>query len=372
MVLFYDVTKSYILLVVGLLIYSFDSTLVLLNYNLTEWTIVFWRQLFQLCTVFLLIVINMWHRRRNVIAELYGKFQDIGVLGLIASFVYAICGTSYVIACMNTYTANVFLIYACAPILVAILGYFFVDEAVQLKTIIAGLVCLICVGWIFYTDLAFETGGNNDDVGSQGHNWYGNLMALVSTISFSVFYVLLRKAVKNPDEEVDMIPVQILSSLIQCVAALAFGVDFASPSKYNYIFLFLQGGVELPVFDSVTTWASKYIPAAEMQLIMLLDNILQPIWVYVFGFSTPPIMTLILGSVMFVTLIIHSYLSLVLTHSFTYLLTHLLTQVDEHGNKKVTRYMLYNSIVDTDLEDEDDDIKSFFVETPTRRLKNKF
>ncbi len=297
------------------------------------------------------IITVSWCNNKDIISDLYNKFLDIGILGVIATFFDALCNASFVIACVNTYTANVYLIYCTAPILVAILSYYFLNEVVHLRTILAAFVCFICVGWIFYIDLTSEESGDNDDVGSQGNNWYGNLMALVSTISFSIFYILIRKSAKNPEEDVDMIPVLILSALLQCIVSLLVGVDFSAPTKYNYAYLFLQGGFELPLFYSMTIWASKYIPATEMQLMLLLDNILQPLWTWIFGFSTPPDMTLILGSVMIVTIGAHSYLAV----------------IDEDDDKKVTNYMIYNQVVDTDM---DDDARSLSVETPTRRLRN--
>jgi len=278
--------------------------------------------------------------------DLYNKFVKIGYIGLVAGLFDAIYGACYVMAVLNTTTANVFLILAIAPLMVAILSYYFLNEAVHLRTYVTLAVSLICVVLIFYYDVTDDS-TDNDDVGSQqaGTKWYGNLLAIVSAMSFSVYMVIIRfvsRAHSNKDEEeVDMIPVLIVSSFFQCLVSLCVGVDFSSVDRDNYAYLFLQGGIELPLGSAILIWASKYVRATDISLLMLLDTVLEPFWVWIFGLSTPPVKTLIIGSVMLAALLAHSYLDAV-----------------SHREEKK-----YIPVLDTDLDGE---TTSTSVETPKR------
>jgi len=348
--LVYDQSSSYLALFFGILIYSFDSTLILLNYNLSEWTNVFWRQLFRMCAILLAFVAESLYKRTNFMTDLYHKFANIGYLGWVAGFLDAVAGASYVIAILYTTTANVSLIRASVPLMVAILSYYILNETVHLRTYITSAICLVCIILIFYYDITSES-TDNDDVGSQQEDtrWYGNLLAVLSAMTFAIFMVIIRfvsKACANKDnEEIDMVPVLIVASFIQCVVSLSVGVDFSSVGRNNYLYLFLEGAIELPLSSAIIIWASKYIYATDVALIMLLSAVLQPFWVWVFGFSTPPETTLIIGSVMLAALLLHGY-------------------VDAVSNREEKRYI---PVVDSDM---DGDTSSVSVETPNKRYRN--
>lgn len=348
--LIHDHSSSYLLLLLGILIYSFDSTLILLDYNLSEWTNVFWRQLFQVCVIILIFIGDSLYKGKNFIIDIYHKFVKIGYIGLVAGLFDAIYGACYVMAVLNTTTANVFLILAIAPLMVAILSYYFLNETVHLRTYVTLAISLVCVVLIFYYDVTSES-TDNDDVGSQqeGTRWYGNLLAIASATSFSIYMVIIRfvsKAHSNKDEEeIDFIPVLIVSSLFQCLVSLCVGVDFSSVDRENYAYLFLQGGIELPLGSAILIWASKYIRATDISLMMLLESVLEPFWVWIFGLSTPPVTTLIIGSVMFASLLVHSYLDAVST-----------------GEEKK-----YIPVLDTDMDEE---TTSTSVDTPNKRYRD--
>ena len=60
------------------------------------------------------------------------------------------------------------------------------------------LLARAAVGYVFYLDVIQDydrpSEKDDDDIGSQGTNWYivyGNLMALIGSFSFAIFMVLL-------------------------------------------------------------------------------------------------------------------------------------------------------------------------------------
>ena len=122
---------------------------------------------------------------------------------------------------MNTYTVNVNLIFALSPIFIAILSYFVNNESFNFRLIFTTIVCFVgthslthsfilllihfltyllahvAVGCIFYVDSVQDydkpSEKDDDDIGSQGTNWYivyGNIMAIIGAFSFAVFMVV--------------------------------------------------------------------------------------------------------------------------------------------------------------------------------------
>jgi hypothetical protein len=72
---------TYVLLLLAVLLFSFDGTLLLLlsQSNLSQWTIIFWRQLFQLCILTIVYLSSLLIQKKDIIKELTDKFSSVGV-----------------------------------------------------------------------------------------------------------------------------------------------------------------------------------------------------------------------------------------------------------------------------------------------------
>ena len=60
----------------------------------------------------------------------------------------------------------------------------------------------------------------------------------------------------------------------------------------------------------LVTIAPRYIPAEEVNLFFLLETILGPIWVWLVIKEEPSLETIIGGSIIIITIAIHSYLKI--------------------------------------------------------------
>ncbi len=189
---------SYLYLLIAVLVFSFDSTLILLltQSNVGFWTIIFWRQLIQLFTILLVYITPLLFQNKHVINGLRDKFSKIGIWGVVAGLLYAVDNAAYIIAIANTYTINVYLFFAFSPVFIAILSYFINNDLLDFKLILTAIVCSIAVSYIFYADVVNDydkpLDKDDDDIGSRGTNWYivyGNLMALVGSFSYAVYMV---------------------------------------------------------------------------------------------------------------------------------------------------------------------------------------
>ena len=71
-----------------------------------------------------------------------------------------------------------------------------------------------------------------------------------------------------------------------------------------------MGFIMLPIAASLMFIGPKYISAPEVSLMMLLESIFGPIWVWLVLNEHPGNQVLIGGAIVLVTLLIHSYIAL--------------------------------------------------------------
>jgi len=79
---------------------------------------------------------------------------------------------------------------------------------------------------------------------------------------------------KNPNEEIDMIPILIVASFIQCVISSSFGVDYSAVMPYNYGYLLLSGAILLPVTMSqrMQQQVQKHLVLIQQISLYLMQN----------------------------------------------------------------------------------------------------
>ena len=290
-------SSTYGILLFAVLLLSTDALLVLEVSDLNEWSLIFMRYWLMGLTILLYFFIT--EREKCIL-----KFYNIGYLGIIASFFNAASGICYVFALLNTHVANVMVIMATNAIFAAIFSYLIFAELVPLRTIITMAIIFTSVTII----IALELTADFDN------NWFGNFMAVLSALFTALYYVMVRgiNKGKKVKEEIDLIPCLILAAIIEAVIATGAGAfdGLQTLSDHDLIFLMLQGIIVLPLGSALLTYVTKYISAPEVTLFMLLDTIIEPIWVYLAGLDTPPYYTIYCGIVVILALATNSYIAL--------------------------------------------------------------
>jgi drug/metabolite transporter (DMT)-like permease len=97
------------------------------------------------------------------------------------------------------------------------------------------------------------------------------------------------------------------------LAGILVGTTFTSPVSVrgaDIFWLALLGMFVVPVAFGLLTLAPRYIPSPEVSLIMQLEAILGPIWVWLGVGEVPPVATFIGGAIVLATLTIHSILGM--------------------------------------------------------------
>ena len=216
---------------------------------------------------------------------------NIGYPGIFYIFSFSICNITFIISIQNTNVANTLVMIATSPMLSAILGAIFLKELPDKKTWIAIFISFFAVAYIFHDSI---------EIGS----FYGDIFGLITALGLACNAVIARFA-KNRD----LVPSAVIGKLCVAIFAFFFAESFnLVGSDMIYIPLMCIMCVAIPFV--LVTIAPRFIPAEEVNLFFLLETIIGPIWVWLIINEQPSIEALQGGSVIILTIAIHSFLKL--------------------------------------------------------------
>lgn len=272
------------LALLGVLVLTPDALLIRLV-EADRATLLFWRVLLEGLTLWL--VLALYYRGRLLAVTL-----EMGRIGLLAVAVFGLSTILFVTSITLTKAANTLFILSTAPLFAALISWLVLAERVARRTWIAIACALLGIGIIFAGGLG-------------GGTLLGDLLALGAAISLAGQLSIARHA-----RAINLVPALATSMLL---VALLSGATFASPlsvSESDVLWLGLLGCVVVPVAFGLLTLAPRYIPSPEVSLIMQLEAVLGPLWVWLGVNEVPPVATFIGGGIVLVTLVVHSILGL--------------------------------------------------------------
>ena len=275
--------KGSLLAFVAVMLITPDSIFIRLS-NIETWGMLFYRG----AIPFVVVLIGLiFFYKNNLLKALVG----IGYPGIFYVISFSICNITFIISIQNTNVANTLVMIAMAPMLSAILGSIFLKEVPDQKTWIAIIITLISVTYIFHDSI--EMG-----------NFYGDLFGLITAFGLACNAVIARYA-KNRD----LVPSAVIGKL--CVAVFAFFfVDSFSLVGTDLIIVPLMCVMCVAIPFVLVTIAPRFIPAEEVNLFFLLETIIGPFWVWMIIREQPSIETIQGGTVIILTIAIHSFLKL--------------------------------------------------------------
>jgi len=275
--------KGSLLAFVAVMLITPDSIFIRLS-NIETWGMLFYRG----AIPFVVVLIGLIFFYKN---NLFKALVGIGYPGIFYVISFSICNITFIISIQNTNVANTLVMIAMAPMLSAILGSIFLKEVPDQKTWIAIIITLISVTYIFHDSM--EMG-----------NFYGDLFGLITAFGLACNAVIARYA-KNRD----LVPSAVIGKL--CVAVFAFFfVDSFSLEGTDLIIVPLMCVMCVAIPFVLVTIAPRFIPAEEVNLFFLLETIIGPFWVWMIIREQPSIETIQGGTVIILTIAIHSFLKL--------------------------------------------------------------
>ena len=252
--------------------------------NLNSWNLIFYRGFIPFLVVLIgLLVIYKTKLLREIINN--------GWHGFFYAITFTVTNIMFVISIENTNVANTLIMIALAPMLSAILSFFFLKENPDKKTWIAIIITTLSVIYIFYDAL---------DAG----DFLGNVLGLVCALGLAVGAVIIRSAKK-----ISLVPSAMLGKLMVTLIALIFVNQFKLQGN-DIIIIPLMCIMCVAIPFVLVTLAPRYITAAEVNLFFLLETILGPLWVWLVIKEQPSFETILGGSVIVITIATHSFLAL--------------------------------------------------------------
>jgi drug/metabolite transporter (DMT)-like permease len=137
---------------------------------------------------------------------------------------------------------------------------------------------------------------------------WGDVAAIAASFFFAYFFVALRKA-----GDVDMTPAVGISGLFSAALALPLlwiagegTAPLLSLDATQWLWIALAALLLVPLAFALISIGPRYLPAAEVSLLILLEAVLGPLWVWWALGETPTQTTLIGGAVVLATLALHA------------------------------------------------------------------
>ena len=272
---------GYILLLFGGFCLSWGGFIVRSFEQSTVWEILFLRSFFFLLALSIFLI-SIYKKNTFKIIKESGYPAVLG--GLIMSFSFV----AFVIAMTNTTVANVVFIISTQTMFLAIFGYFYLKEKVSL--IGTSSIFLAMSGILIMVGDSISTG-----------SLFGNIVALAIPINFAIYVMIIRK-----NSKVDMVPAMFYSGIFSLVYGYFLSDSFAF--THNDILMgFLLGVPQLALGFICITIGSRTTASATVGLLMLMETLCGPLWVWLFLNEIPPLSVFIGGAVIISAIILKSF-----------------------------------------------------------------
>ena len=272
---------GYILLLFGGFCLSWGGFIVRSFQEANVWQILFLRSFFFIIALSLFLTLTYKNKVIKII-------KDSGVPGILGGFVMSFSFVAFIIAMNNTTVANVVFIISTQTMFLAIMGFFYLKEKVSL--IGSSSIFLAMSGILIMVGDSISTG-----------SLFGNLVALVIPINFAIYVMIIRK-----NSNLDMVPAMLYSGIFSLIygAILSKSFEFTS---HDLFMGFLLGVPQLALGFICITIGSRTTASATVGLLMLMETLCGPLWVWLFLSEIPPISVFIGGAVIISAIILKSF-----------------------------------------------------------------
>lgn len=209
-----------------------------------------------------------------------------GRTGVAVAALYACASITFIMGVYNTSTANLVFILAFNTMFAALLSWIFLKERPRPATLAA--MAAMLVGVLIIVGDGIGTG-----------NFIGDMFALASAFLLASAITVTRASGK------DMGFTALVAVILPfCVALfMVQKTGFRVEAPWWIIF---NGAVIMPVSFYCLANGPKYISAPEVAMFYLLETVLAPVWVWMIFAEIPSRNSLIGGSILIVTLVLHS------------------------------------------------------------------
>ncbi len=273
-------TKGLLITTLGVLFVIPDALFVRLI-EADALTISFWRNF--LTGFVTLIGLFAIYRTKTI-----SKIKSTGQNGMIYAAFTGLSSILFVTAISNTSVANVVFILASMPIFAALFSWLWLGERISKRMV--WTILLVALG---LSVIAFGSSTN-----ANAH-WTGDLMALGVASSFAAGLTAARRA-KN----ISIVPAIPIAYIGAALAVLPFTAPLEIiPAQWGFVAM--HGGFFILISTTFLALGPRYIPSAEVALLILLESVLSPLLVW-FVIGEEPGKWAIIGGVIVISVLFAS------------------------------------------------------------------
>jgi drug/metabolite transporter (DMT)-like permease len=227
----------------------------------------------------IILLYILYRDRRNVLKNM----KRINRFTLLGALCLALSSIGWIYALTITSVAVPMLMFATAPLLSGILGYFLLGEMLSRTTIMNTTLVIVGV-------LIMVIGAVDENIA------LGAFLGFLVALGFSLFTITLRY---NPDTPKLLTPAlsMIITAIFCTMILLYYGDSFIMPVKNIQLSLF--HGVFGSVGIILYVLGAKYLPTAELVMLSLGDIVFGIFWVWVpfIGINETPERNTLIGGV---------------------------------------------------------------------------
>lgn len=187
--------------------------------------------------------------------------------------------------------AIVLVCVATVPIISVVLSTIFLNERASLKsvavivTVTSGIV--VSVYGDFRTDVAFNL-----------QTMMGAVFGLAVALSLAINFVIVRQ-----DRDVAFEIALGVGALIAGITAFVLSPTASDTTLQSTIIISITGLIILPFSFVMLSRASRYTTASNVSMLMLLETVLGPLWVWVFIGERPSYLTITGGVIVIIAIV---------------------------------------------------------------------
>jgi drug/metabolite transporter (DMT)-like permease len=240
------------------------------------WQILFYRSFALSITILLILV---FQKRSSFLDE----FRGLGWNDCLLAVFLGTGFVAYVFALLYNTVANALFIFSCAPFLAGFLGWILLGERVATRTWFAIGISMAGLAVMVGSELAVS-------------RYLGTLLALWIPIAYAASIIAVRRSKRD-----NMLVALCLAGLVAGVLSAFFVTDYALTPRDLILSLYL-GVFQVGVGFTLVVLGSRYVPAAQVGLLALVEPVLAPIWVWMGVGEVPGLATIVGGTIIFLAI----------------------------------------------------------------------
>ena len=240
------------------------------------WQILFYRSFALSVTILLILVFQKRSR-------FFDEFRGLGWNDCLLAVFLGTGFVAYVFALLYNTVANALFIFSCAPFVAGFLGWILLGERVATRTWFAIGAAMAGLAVMVGSELAVS-------------RYLGTLLALWIPIAYAASIIAVRSSKRD-----NMLVALCLAGLVAGGLSAIFVTDYALTPRDLIISIYL-GVFQVGVGFTLVVLGSRYVPAAQVGLLALVEPVLAPVWAWMGVGEVPGLATIVGGTIIFLAI----------------------------------------------------------------------